>query len=48
MNMYAEAGMWSEANEIRRLMKSRNVQKNPAYSWVQSGNKLQAFLVGNG
>ncbi|KAK3139642.1 hypothetical protein QOZ80_5AG0386870 [Eleusine coracana subsp. coracana] len=48
MNMYAEAGMWHEANEVRTLMKSRKVQKNPAYSWVQSGNKLQAFLVGSG
>ncbi|RLM98122.1 pentatricopeptide repeat-containing protein [Panicum miliaceum] len=47
MNMYAEAGMWSEAHEIRTLMKSRKVQKNPAYSWVQNGNKLQAFLVGD-
>jgi pentatricopeptide repeat protein len=47
MNMYAEAGMWGEANEIKTLMKSRKVQKNPAYSWVQNGNKLQAFLVGD-
>ncbi|XP_051185375.1 pentatricopeptide repeat-containing protein At1g18485 [Lolium perenne] len=46
INMYAEAGRWNEANKIRTLMKSRKVQKNPAYSWVQSGNKLQAFLVG--
>ncbi|TVU51780.1 hypothetical protein EJB05_03224, partial [Eragrostis curvula] len=48
INMYSEAGMWREANEIRILMKSRKVQKNPAYSWVQSGNKLQVFLVGSG
>jgi pentatricopeptide repeat protein len=48
MNIYAEAGMWHEANEIRTLMKSRKVQKNPSYSWVQSGNRLQAFLVGSG
>ncbi|CAD6271435.1 unnamed protein product [Miscanthus lutarioriparius] len=47
-NMYSESGMWNEANEIKTLMKSRKVQKNPAYSWVQSGNKLQAFLVGDG
>jgi hypothetical protein len=39
--------MWGEANEIKTLMKSRKVQKNPAYSWVQNGNKLQAFLVGD-
>ncbi|BAF29528.1 Os12g0256900 [Oryza sativa Japonica Group] len=50
INMYAETGRWNEANKIRKLMKSRKVQKNPAYSWVQDqdGNKLQAFLVGDG
>ncbi|KAL6905848.1 hypothetical protein ACP4OV_003449 [Aristida adscensionis] len=48
MNMYAEAGMWGEAKEIKALMRSRKVQKNPAYSWVQSGNRLQAFLVADG
>jgi len=47
MNMYAEAGMWSESHEIRTLMKLRKVQKNPAYSWVQNGNKLQTSLVGD-
>ncbi|KAG8050997.1 hypothetical protein GUJ93_ZPchr0009g529 [Zizania palustris] len=48
MNMYAEAGRWNEASKIRELMKSMKVQKNPAYSWVQAGNKLRAFLVGDG
>ncbi|XP_074563983.1 putative pentatricopeptide repeat-containing protein At3g01580 [Curcuma longa] len=47
-NMYAEAGRWDESNQIRALMKLRKVKKNPAYSWVQSGNKLHAFLVGEG
>jgi len=47
MNMYAEAGMWSESHEIRTLMKLRKVQKNPAYSWVHNGNKIQTFLVGD-
>jgi pentatricopeptide repeat protein len=46
-NMYSESGMWNEANGVKKLMKLRKVQKNPAYSWVQSGNKLQAFLVGD-
>uniref|UniRef100_A0A0E0J8M6 Pentacotripeptide-repeat region of PRORP domain-containing protein n=1 Tax=Oryza nivara TaxID=4536 RepID=A0A0E0J8M6_ORYNI len=50
INIYAETGRWNEANKIRKLMKSRKVPKNPAYSWVQDqdGNKLQAFLVGDG
>uniref|UniRef100_A0A0D9VUV9 Pentatricopeptide repeat-containing protein n=1 Tax=Leersia perrieri TaxID=77586 RepID=A0A0D9VUV9_9ORYZ len=45
INLYAETGRWNEANRIRKLMKSRKVQKNPAYSWVQDGNKLQTFLA---
>ncbi|WOL15788.1 hypothetical protein Cni_G24569 [Canna indica] len=45
-NMYAEAGRWDEANQVRALMKSRKVKKNPGFSWVQTGNNLRAFLVG--
>ncbi|RWW56987.1 hypothetical protein BHE74_00036261 [Ensete ventricosum] len=47
-NMYAEAGRWNEADQVRALMKSRKVKKNPGCSWVQIGNKLRAFLVGEG
>ncbi|KAJ6906873.1 hypothetical protein NC652_024317 [Populus alba x Populus x berolinensis] len=28
-NMYAEAGKWDEANQVRKLMKSRGAKKNP-------------------
>ncbi|XP_044483225.1 pentatricopeptide repeat-containing protein At4g02750-like [Mangifera indica] len=45
-NMYAEAGKWDEANKIRELMKSRGAKKNPGYSWVQTGDQVQAFVVG--
>ncbi|OAY74708.1 Pentatricopeptide repeat-containing protein [Ananas comosus] len=46
-NMYAEAGRWDEANEIRKLMKSRKVKKrNPGCSWVESGGRVAAFVVG--
>ncbi|KAJ6831910.1 pentatricopeptide repeat-containing protein-like [Iris pallida] len=45
-NMYAEAGRWEEANEIRELMKSRRVRKNPGCSWVHNGNGMHAFIVG--
>ncbi|URD89356.1 PPR repeat [Musa troglodytarum] len=47
-NMYAEVGRWNEADKVRALMKSRKVKKNPGCSWVQIGNKLRAFLVGEG
>lgn len=33
-NMYAEAGRWDEADNVRKLMRSRGVKKNPGCSWV--------------
>ncbi|KAA8550001.1 hypothetical protein F0562_001685 [Nyssa sinensis] len=45
-NMYAESGRWDEADKIRELMKSRGVKKNPGCSWVQVGDQVHAFLVG--
>ncbi|XP_038976200.1 pentatricopeptide repeat-containing protein At4g14170-like [Phoenix dactylifera] len=45
-NMYAEAGRWDEANEIRELMKSRKAKKNPGCSWIVIGDKLRAFIAG--
>lgn len=45
-NMYAEAGRWDEANMVRELMKSRGAKKNPGCSWVQIGDQVHGFLVG--
>ncbi|KAK7292628.1 hypothetical protein RJT34_15479 [Clitoria ternatea] len=45
-NMYAEAERWDEANKVRELMKSRGAKKNPGCSWVQIGDQMHAFLVG--
>ncbi|XP_058772544.1 pentatricopeptide repeat-containing protein At3g03580-like [Vicia villosa] len=45
-NMYAEAGRWDEANKVRELMKSRGAKKNPGCSWVQIGDQVHAFVVG--
>ncbi|XP_057955677.1 pentatricopeptide repeat-containing protein At4g14170-like [Malania oleifera] len=45
-NMYAETGKWDEANRIRELMKSRRVRKSPGCSWVQIGDQVHAFSVG--
>ncbi|XP_017227669.1 pentatricopeptide repeat-containing protein At4g14170 [Daucus carota subsp. sativus] len=33
-NMYAKAGRWDEADNVRKLMKSRGVKKNPGCSWI--------------
>lgn len=45
-NMYAELGMWDDANKVRQLMKSRGVKKNPGCSWVKIHNQMHAFVVG--
>ena len=45
-NMYAEAGKWDEANQVRELMKSRGAKKNPGCSWVQIDNQVHAFVAG--
>ncbi|TKY46641.1 Pentatricopeptide repeat-containing protein [Spatholobus suberectus] len=45
-NMYAETERWDEANKVRELMKSRGAKKNPGCSWVQIGDQMHAFLVG--
>ncbi|XP_054794024.1 pentatricopeptide repeat-containing protein At4g14170-like isoform X1 [Prosopis cineraria] len=45
-NMYAEAERWEEADRVRQLMKSRGARKNPGCSWVQIGDQVHAFLVG--
>ncbi|XP_078435287.1 pentatricopeptide repeat-containing protein At1g18485-like [Wolffia australiana] len=45
-NMYAEAGRWDEAIEVRKRMKSKRVKKNPGCSWVDAGGRTCGFLVG--
>lgn len=35
-NMYADAGRWDDANEIRVLMETNNIRKEPAYSRMGS------------
>ncbi|KAL3498893.1 hypothetical protein ACH5RR_041625 [Cinchona calisaya] len=34
-NLYASAGIWSAAGELRREMKEKVVIKKPGYSWIQ-------------
>lgn len=45
-NMYAEAERWDKANKVRELMKSRGAKKSPGCSWVQIGDQVHAFLLG--
>ncbi|KAL6839811.1 hypothetical protein ACP4OV_029621 [Aristida adscensionis] len=44
-NIYADAGLWSKVREIRDLMRSKNVQKLSAYSWIELDGVVHRFLV---
>ena len=46
-NIYAEAGMWKDAERIRVLVKTRGLEKPPAYSSVELKGKTHLFYVGD-
>ncbi|KAG2258794.1 hypothetical protein Bca52824_078088 [Brassica carinata] len=43
-NMYSAAGRQEEAANIRRLMKSRNISKEPGCSWVEGRGRVHSFM----
>ncbi|CAD5165903.1 unnamed protein product [Musa acuminata subsp. malaccensis] len=46
-NIYAQAGKWQEAAEVRKLMTDRGLKKSIACSWIEVKNQVHAFLVGD-
>ncbi|XP_057821304.2 pentatricopeptide repeat-containing protein At3g12770-like isoform X2 [Cryptomeria japonica] len=46
-NIYAEVGMWSEVQMVRRLMKDRGIKKIPGCSWIEDHKMVHAFCVGD-
>ncbi|XP_078163363.1 pentatricopeptide repeat-containing protein At4g16835, mitochondrial-like [Carex rostrata] len=46
-NIYASASRWGAVNRVRNLMRERGVKKVPGYSWVEIGNKVHCFRVGD-
>lgn len=46
-NIYADAGMESPARKIRELMEHRGIKKEPGQSWIELGNKVHSFVVGD-
>ncbi|XP_059630947.1 pentatricopeptide repeat-containing protein At3g13880 [Cornus florida] len=46
-NIYTEAELQMPAAKIRDLMKERGVKKEPGLSWIELGNKVHSFLVGD-
>ncbi|KAI3889639.1 hypothetical protein MKX03_007661 [Papaver bracteatum] len=46
-NIYAVAGRWKEVEEVRNLMRSRGVVKEPGVSWIDIDNETQTFHAGD-
>ncbi|KAL6861549.1 hypothetical protein ACP4OV_017249 [Aristida adscensionis] len=43
-NIYASAGKWKEAAEIRTEMNNRGLKKQPGCSWIEVANKVHVFV----
>ncbi|XP_015886020.2 pentatricopeptide repeat-containing protein At1g71490 isoform X1 [Ziziphus jujuba] len=46
-NMYAAAGCWNKVAMVRTFMRDLGVRKAPGCAWVDAGNGLSPFLVGD-
>ncbi|XP_019084817.1 PREDICTED: pentatricopeptide repeat-containing protein At3g49170, chloroplastic-like [Camelina sativa] len=46
-NIYASAGKWEESTEMRKKMKERNLVKEGGCSWIEVGDKVHKFYVGD-
>lgn len=46
-NIYAEAKMWNEAAQIRRIMKEKALKKDLGYSWTELQNNIYSFSSGH-
>ncbi|XP_059074204.1 putative pentatricopeptide repeat-containing protein At1g68930 [Cryptomeria japonica] len=46
-NIYASAGRWDDVSKVRKMMKDRNVRKNPGCSWIEVKNTVHSFVAGD-
>ncbi|CAM6127608.1 unnamed protein product [Calypogeia fissa] len=46
-NIYAAAGKWEKVSLVRTMMQDRGVWKEPGCSWIEVGNKIHEFFVGD-
>ncbi|XP_050226396.1 putative pentatricopeptide repeat-containing protein At1g68930 [Mercurialis annua] len=44
-NMYAACGRWKDVASVRSLMKTKNVKKFAAYSWIEIDSEVHKFVA---
>ncbi|XAR69582.1 hypothetical protein NMG60_11001232 [Bertholletia excelsa] len=46
-HIYAAKGRWREAADLRKLMKSKGIIKEPGWSWIKIQDRVSAFVAGD-
>ncbi|ANM61618.1 Tetratricopeptide repeat (TPR)-like superfamily protein [Arabidopsis thaliana] len=46
-NLYCSTGRWKEGEDVRREMVERGMKKTPGCSWIEVGNQVSTFVVGD-
>ncbi|XP_031253212.1 pentatricopeptide repeat-containing protein At2g35030, mitochondrial [Pistacia vera] len=46
-NIYASSGKWRDAARVRLKMKEMGLKKQPGCSWIEVGNRVHVFVVGD-
>ncbi|KAL1538645.1 pentatricopeptide repeat-containing protein [Salvia divinorum] len=46
-NMHAKAKRWDKASAVRKLMRERNIKKEPGLSWIEIRNDTHVFVSGD-
>ncbi|KAK9162375.1 hypothetical protein Syun_003277 [Stephania yunnanensis] len=44
-NIYSAEGMWRDAAEVRKLMRSKGVMKEPGWSWIKVKDHVSKFVA---
>ncbi|XVF15800.1 hypothetical protein REPUB_Repub09cG0187500 [Reevesia pubescens] len=45
-NIYSAKGKWREAADVRKMMRSKGVIKEPGWSWIKVKDRVSAFVAG--
>eukprot|EP01018_Ginkgo_biloba_P030437 Gb_10713 [translate_table: standard] len=46
-SIYAEAGRWDDAANVRTMMKDRRLERGEGRSWIAVKNRVHSFVVGD-
>ncbi|GMH30227.1 hypothetical protein Nepgr_032070 [Nepenthes gracilis] len=44
-NIYANAGMWESVKRVRKMMESRDMEKEAGCSWIQVKSRVHSFIA---